>query len=225
MSMILCLYLMIPIISTALKNIDNRCFILPVVFVLICSYLLRDVNGVLAGLGIDRSLNTTLCSEDIFSMFAVYLLAGYYISNGVLARFQTKHIVAALITAFSAFCAFQLWFYSIEYDFVVAQSYCSILPMLTVIPLFELLRRKESEYIGTLAQVAEQLSTISFGIYFVHICIMEGLQAVLYHIGIDIPKLLMFCVLEGVSFFGSILIISILKKNKWISKNLFVIKT
>lgn len=225
MSMILCLYLMIPIISTALKNIDNRCFILPVVFVLICSYLLRDVNGVLAGLGIDRSLNTTLCSEDIFSMFAVYLLAGYYISNGVLARFQTKHIVAALIAAFSAFCAFQLWFYSIEYDFVVAQSYCSILPMLTAIPLFELLRRMKPIGKTRLTMAAQKLSIISFGIYFLHICIMEGLVSVLGYICPHLPKLLMFCVLEGVSFFGSIIIISLLKKNRWVSKNLFVIKS
>ena len=51
MPMILCLYLLIPILSAALKKLDHRYFLLPMTVVLFCSYILPDINGALGAIG------------------------------------------------------------------------------------------------------------------------------------------------------------------------------
>ena len=223
MPMILCVYLMIPILSMALKKINNKYFIIPICIVVFCSMVLTDVNGFLAGLGTDRVLETKLESANVFSMYVVYLLIGYFISQkGLLSKFRTWQLTLLLCISFIAFTAFQFWFFTREYDFVVGNKYRSVFTCLISVFSFELIRRmRVSEW---LANITSKLARISFGIYFVHICIVYAVLALFEHFSWSVPKLAMCLILETVSFFGSILIISILKKSKFLAKNLFVIK-
>ena len=224
MEMILCVYLLIPILAFALKHIDHRYFLIPMAIVVFCSFVLPDVNGFLNSLGIEETLETKLESANVFSMYVVYLLLGYFISNGALGKFRMSTVAMAAAAMFLAFCAFQFWFYAQPYDFCVANGYRSIFPLLVAVPTFELLRRWRIREDGRFARVTHELAVISFGIYFVHICIMEGLFALITTYGLDINYLARFLVLEIVSFVGAALIVDIGRKNKVVAKYLFGIK-
>jgi surface polysaccharide O-acyltransferase-like enzyme len=224
MEMILCVYLVIPIIAIAVKHLDSKYFLIPAAIVVFCSYILRDVNGVVKALGYRFAFSTKLDSANIFSMYVVYLLLGYYVSRGALQKLRTRVLWLVMTGAFVCFCIFQTWFFSVEYDFVVAKGYRSIFPMLVALPLFELMRRYKSGSRKQLEKLAEKLSLMSFGIYFVHICIMQGLVAGMDHFHLEPSLLLRFILLESVSFFGSILIIMIVSKSKPLRRLLFNMK-
>lgn len=224
MPMILCVYLLIPILSVALKNIDHKYFLIPMAIVLFCSYTLPDINGALGAFGFEKSLVTELDSSNVFSMYVVYLLAGFFISKGYLLRFSTAFLWVVLAISFIVFCAFQLWIYSLEYHFIVGLDYQSIFPFIVSAAGFELLRRSKINGDGLLGRISHRLSVISFGIYFVHICIMEGLVSLIDHYDLGITLLSKFLVIETISFFGAIAIIVAFKKFKFISKYLFGIK-
>ncbi|MDO5297335.1 MAG: acyltransferase [bacterium] len=221
MDMILCMYLLIPIIAIAVKQIDGKYFLIPAAIVVFCSYILPDLNGTIKALGIDFSVKTKLESANIFSMYVVYLLLGYYISKGALAKISSKALWLALSAGSLGFCAFQIWFYSLKYNFVVGKEYRSIFPMIIAVALFELARRYKDGTAELLEKMVTKLSVISFGIYFVHICVMEGIKPL---VGPNIKYLSKFALLESVSFFGAIVIIYLLSRSKILGKYLFNIK-
>lgn len=220
MEMILCVYLMIPILAEALKRIPVRYFALPIALVTICSFLLPDARAFLNGVGIDYYLNTELSSGNLFSQYAVYLLLGYFISKGLLKRLSTKTVLFGAAASFVATCVFQLWLFS-RCDSIL--YYSSFLLLVISAFLFEIFRRLTAQNAAGM-KTARFLADISFGIYFVHICIMEGLEMLMNHFVRGIRHLPRFLILETVSFFGSILIIQLLRRNGWIAKNLFGIK-
>ncbi len=224
MEMILCVYLLIPILSIAVKKINFKYFLIPSTIVIFCSFILPDLNGILKGIGLNFTLETKLLSANIFSMYIIYLLLGYYISNGFLSKIKNRFLWCFLIFSFICFCILQIWFYSIDFDFVVAKGYHSIFPMFISVILFELFRRYKEGKIKLLETISTKLSIISFGIYFVHICIMDGLCTIIKYYQINITFLWKFIFLELVSFLGSILIIKLCCKNKVMKKYLFNIK-
>lgn len=227
MGMILCVYLLIPILAHALKSIDHRYFLIPMGIVAFGSLLLPDINAALESAGVlDKGslLVETLDAGYIFTRYVVYLLLGYFIAEGALERIGTRALAVLSVMAFVVFCAFQLWAYSCPSDVMVADGYESILPLLVTVPLFELLRRRSFNDQGRPMRVAHELSIISFGIYFVHICIMEGLFALINLYGWPIDYLWRFLFLEVVSFVGAALIVDVLRKNKVLAKYLFGIK-
>jgi len=224
MFMIICLYLMIPIIAMSLKKLEPKYFVIPGSIVLFCSFILPDINAVLQAIGHQGVFETRLQSANIFSMYAVFLLFGYFISEGALSRVKTNTLLGGMLCVFIAFCAFQFWIYTTESDYVVGEDYASIFPLIIGVLLFELLHRARINEKSMLARLATELSKITFGIYFVHICIMEGMWQIIDHYGININYLWRFCLLETVSVLGSIVLIQIFRHNKWMSKNLFGIK-
>ena len=221
MEMILCVYLLIPIISVGLKKIDWKYFLIPMAIVIFSSFVLPDINGFLGTIGTNFTLDFKLSSTNVFSMYIVYILLGFFISSlKLLEKVKTPILITLFVVSFSSYCAFQFWIYTKEYDYNV--GYDSIFPLLTSVFLFELLRR--IDYKEFIKKVSMKLSRISFGIYFIHICIMEGLVAVINHTGWNFTHLSKFLILESVSFVGSVVVIMIFRKNKWISKNILGIK-
>ena len=223
MKMILCVYLMIPLFSAALRTLPRRVFLLPIIFILIHSYLVPDVSAFLSGVGIQSGLSFDLSAGNLFSMHAIFLLIGYWIGEGRLKSISTPVLTAGFLTFFCLLSGLQLWLFSTPSDVVVAQGYHSILLFAASVCLFELLRRREYTK-KKLQSVCSYLAEISFGIYFVHICIMEGLCRIIGQHFSGIRRFGKFFVLELVSFFGAVLIIQLLRKNRWIGYWLFGIR-
>ena len=118
----------------------------------------------------------------------------------------------------SIFCGLQIWVWSTQFEHKSGVNCRDIFLLIVSICFFELIRRTPVK--APIAKVSVKLSEISFGIYFVHNCIMEGLNAVMNRYAIGVTYLSKFLILEIVSFAGSVLIIQVLSKNKLIAKYL-----
>ena len=223
MEMILCVYLMIPLFSAALRTLPHRVFLLPIIFILIHSYVIPDVSAFLNGFQLKSYLSSALTAGNLFSMYAVFLLIGYWIGEGRLDSIPTTGIAAGFLVFFFLMSGLQLWLFSSPSDLIVEQDYRSFLLFAASICLFELLRRSKGVK-KKLQSVCEYLAEISFGIYFVHICIMEGINILVARFLPGVRRFGKFFVLEFVSFFGAVLIIQILRKNKTIGLWLFGIR-
>ncbi len=229
MPMILCLYLLIPMLAISLSAVENYYFVIPCTIVFFCSFVLPDINAVITGFGLKHTLKTTLDSSNIFSMYAVILLLGYFLSKDILSRMSTRLVFVLSILSFLSFCLFQFWLFSLEYDYTI--RYNSIFSVISSIFLFELAKRGEPIYNRKIYQKIAYspvtvISKISLGIYFVHICVMEGLTFMINHhrFPLQIQYLGKCAFLEIVSFISSMIIICLFAKFKRTSKILFGIK-
>ncbi len=222
MYMILGLYLMIPLFSVGLKKIHWLFFAVPACIVVFCSFAMTDFNTLLSGMReAGTSVSFSISSSNVFSMYAIYILAGYFISQGILERVKTGFLWIGFFASFLLLCGIQYWLFGLNIDVII--SYPSFLLLAWSVFLFELLRRARIKD-GMLSGYAAKLAEISFGIFFVHICIMEGLEVLMGRYMSGVRYLPRFLILELVSFFGAILIIQILRRNQWMAKNLFGIK-
>ncbi|MBQ3567209.1 MAG: acyltransferase [Oscillospiraceae bacterium] len=219
MPMILCVYLMIPIISVAVNKIDRKYFILPLAIAVVSGMIVPTFNAGLEAAGSYRSVDFALSITDLFSVYLIPLVMGYFVSQGVLKKLSNIVVITVSATSFILVCAFQFWIYTTGSNYSV--RYESLGLLICSVFLFEALRRIKNST-GT-HKIVTEISKISFAIYFLHIIIMTVLQKVLYEFPID-NKLIALIILEVGSFIGSIIIIEILKKIPVIKKHLFMIK-
>ena len=215
MSMILVLYLMIPVMSIALKHINKRVFFGLLSIAIVSGMLIPNINTTMRALGVDKSLVFSLSISDLFSVYFIYVLIGYWLSNGECQGIRTTWVCLAFVTTFLATVLYQYWIYATPSDYYIRYADIGILASSAC--LFEMIRRgvkgkKRSKKLCTF------ISKISLGIFFVHICIMEGLNGIISYGGF-----LRFLILECVSFFGSVAIICIVSKFKKIAEVLFLI--
>ncbi len=218
MPMILQMYIVIPIFSISLKYSDSGKFLLlPCAFLFISNMVIADLKDFVGLMDWNIALSVP---QKTRLMYMLYILCGYAISKGALKRLSTKAVFAGAIGLLVFLCAYQIFAFSREYTYRIA--YDNSVLLLWGCFVFEALRRK-----GELLQFAKRsityLSTISFGIYFVHIILMEAMDWTLQFNGFTRPA--KFIVLEFVSFFGSILLIWLLSKNKHLKRYLFMIKS
>ena len=120
------------------------------------------------------------------------------------------------------FCGLQLWAWSTECDYQFGKHERDIFLLVSSICLFALLKRISTT--PTIANLSAKLADSSFGIYFIHIFLVEGLNIVLNKYAANVTYLSKFVILELFSFGGSILIIQLLRKNKILAKYLLGIR-
>lgn len=182
--------------------------------------LFSDLNFVLPLFGLeDYSFHFVIHQSYLISMYFVYLFIGYFISEGILKRLPNKNLIFFFSILFVVLSLFQLFAYSREANYLV--SYESPLLLICSLLLFEVIRRN-ADFLLKWKKSITYIAKIAFGIYFVHILLMEGLRffvdmSILPHWGI-------FVVLEGFSFFGSLVVIALLSKVKSFERHLFLIK-
>jgi surface polysaccharide O-acyltransferase-like enzyme len=223
MPMILCVYTTLPfvvMVKDKLSDSKSKLLYLPLGLLFVVAMLLPGINDLLTVLGMER-FGTPLAENYLFSFYYIYIIVGYLIGKGTLARLKTATVMLVTTGSFLLCCGYQLWAYSRPADYLVSYSF----PLLPVCAgfLFELVRRS-----AHLAAKAEKpitcISRIAFGIYFVHIVIMTALVEVL---DLFIPGLslwLRLILLEIVSVGLSVAIILPLSKIKIFRKYLFLIK-
>lgn len=219
MPMILCIYLMIPVISVAIKNLGDGLFKLLCGIVLISSMIMPNINIVLEAMD-SGSMIFALSSSDVFSVYFLYILAGYWISEGRLKDVKDIWVYGGFIISFLGTALFQVWLYSTPSDYCVAYSDVGIL--ISGALLFEIIRRKAANHQYT-GKTITYLSKISFGIYFVHICIMTGVDVLVDKFA-SIPVFPEFILLESSAFILSVVVIWIVSKNKLMGRYLFLLK-
>lgn len=218
--MILSVYTVIPLIAAGLKHTRmGKYLLIPCGIVFLQSMVIPNLNAFFALADIDFSLSFGLKSANVFSMYMLYLLAGYAISNGLMEKVPTWAIVLGAATSFISLCAYQLYAFSREYVYLI--NYESSGLLICGMFWFELIRRK-GDLLKGLERPVTYLSTVSFAIYFIHIVIMEGLRWTM-----DLSMLckpVKFLFLELVSFLGSLVVIRLLSRFRVCRQYLFLIK-
>lgn len=216
--MILCVYILIPIIAIFLqKSPSPNLIMIPVILMIMISYVIPTVNVYLPRIGIHEKV-LWLNAVDLFSPYLIYIIFGFYLSNKVLEKIPSALLITGTVATFAICCAFQYYCYSWSTHLVSYQSpgilLCSLL-------LFEVIRRFGNKLL-VLNKLISNLSRISFAIYLVHIFIMSGFFWYFDFTGFSRPGKFFF--LEAVSFFGSILIIWIFSYIPFCRKRVFLIK-
>lgn len=219
MPMILCLYLLIPFCCILRKHVSLKMLALPALLVFLNQMVIPNLNAYFALEGIDMELEFVLRASNLFSMYFLYVLTGYWISQGGMNRLKTWMIAAGAVLSF-AFCwAFQYYAcgkpetFNLDYDFAM---------LLVCAAFFFELFRRAAPHIKRGRRVITYLARISFGIYFVHILIMSYLEWHVYYHGWPRPAAMLF--LEAVSVGGSIVVIALLSRIPICRKYLFMMK-
>ena len=148
-------------------------------------------------------------------MYVIFVVAGYWISNNGIKWLNGSLLIALLLLSLFVASSLQLWAFSRPVNYAVTYKSTGVLVISLL--LFEVIRRYG--YILTLvAKSVTFISKISFGIFFVHMCIMVGINAL---IPSNSHYLAHFLILELGSFIGSVVIILLLKRFKRLSRLLF----
>ncbi len=220
MSMILVVYLMIPVISIGIKRLGDRFFYILFMVAAICGFLIPTVNSLLFVAESTFRIEFAFSVSDLFSLYFVYILAGYWIHEEKLAGIRTTWLYLGFVASFLCSVIFQFWAYSTPRDFFLLYTDVGIL--IASVFLFEMLRRK-AEVFSAVRKSVTYLSRISLGIFFLHLCIMTSIVFVLSRVG-KVERFPRFVILEVASFLLSVLIIWITSRSKKIAHYLYLIK-
>lgn len=227
MPMILCLYTTLPFAIIVKDKLSGSklspILFLPALILFLNDMVLPAVNLLLYMNG--HSIYTsTLREADLFSCYYLYIFAGYFVGKGALSNWKSWWVGGLAVLTFVLSCAYQFYTYSAHYDYSIGYSF-PLLPICAAF-LFELLRRGAHRFKGMQRPIT-YLSRITFGIYLIHIVIMETLNSNAFDAFMNYstwnPAIRMFY-LEVVSIIGSVAIIALLSKNKLLRKYLFLIK-
>lgn len=215
--MILCLYMLIPLLAIALRKASLRSFLFPMAILYLSAMVFPNLNAILSLCGSSTGVSFELKYYNLFSTYFIYLIIGYWISCGGLQRVRTWFVSALTAVLFVGICLFQLWAYSCQVDYLV-DYYFFALPLCAA-GTFELIRRG-AHCVKRLERTVAYLSQISFGIYFVHVIIIYELY---WNVDLNILRPMKLLFFEAVSFLGSI-IIALLSKIPLLKRYMFMIK-
>ena len=219
MPMILCLYLIVPFCCILRKHVSFRVIALPALLVFLHEMVIPNVNAYFDLADIDMQLELVLRASNLFSMYFLYVLAGYWISQGGMARLKAWMIAAGAALS-AAFCfAFQYYAcgkpetFNLDYDFAMLLVCAGF--------VFEGIRRA-APHIRRGRHAITYLARISFGVYFVHILIMSYMEWHVYYHGLPRPAAMLL--LETVSVGGSVVVIALLSRIPACRRYLFMVK-
>lgn len=171
MPMILCLYLMIPFFSLAFQHIRSRDLILPGTVLFLSWMLLPNLEQLTGLLGHPISMNPAFKVTYLLSPYLLYMAMGWCIGcRDCLKKLPSPALYLSAIVLFAGICGLQLYGFAAEKDYLLGYEFGGYLVLSSL--LLESFRR--------LAPCLERFRTgigylakISFGIYFVHIPVME----------------------------------------------------
>lgn len=221
MPMIMCIYLLIPMIAMIIKRIPFKIVAIPSAIVFFSAFVVPGINDFCTLIGSKISLKLELNAGNLFSMYLLYVFAGYYIRKSKFERLSNASVVIFTSICFMGCAAYQLWCFMNGAGHLI--DYNSVMLFLTSLGVFELFRRYCDREMLFTPQIT-YISKISFGIFFAHICIMTSFKYI-SQLGImPSSRPVNLLIFEVVSLIGSILLIKILSKSKVCSNYLFLIK-
>ena len=178
MAMILIVYLMIPVISVCIKKLGDKYLGILLSVAIIIGVVIPNISVMIETAGVHYSLISAINISDLFSIYIIYVVIGYWISEKFMKNFKSVLIYSGFVIGLVSTSIFQCWVYSAPIDYSI--RYADIGILITSIFLFEIIRRRQKETIeSNIVKIITYISRISFGIYFVHICVMTGVNTVI----------------------------------------------
>lgn len=172
MYMIIGLYLIVPILRLFVKR-ENKRYILYFIFLsILCSYIPSFLNLFKNLLGFSIAQYTPRLFLNFVSGYTTYFLLGWYLTNVEIKEKTRKALVAAgALSLVLMIVLTQVFESSIPESYNYTYDNLSLLPLLYSIGAFTLLYRKENS--GREGRFCRTVSRYTFGIYMLHIMILE----------------------------------------------------
>ena len=219
LQMILPVYLLLPVLNWFLHHSPvPSLLMIPAGIVVLLSFVIPTFNVYLPAWGMEP-VSMGLSSDNLFSLYLVYILAGYWIHQGMLDRIPVSLSVLFSVTAYVLSCHVQYYDYSWTSHLV---SYTSPGILLCSIFLFDSLRRIKAIKNAMISGCVSWISRISFAIYLAHVFIVQYIYW--YQDFAGWHRSMQMAYLEAVSVGGSILIIWLLSHIRICREKLFLIK-
>lgn len=222
MPMIIGIYVALPFVSNALKNISSKVIAIPFCIVSLLYFGFNFVNVLEGTFGFNLALENKLDTSFLGGIYGVYLIFGLFCKRGDLKNIKTPIIWAVSVlgsvftlfmvwTANSRGCDFKLW-----YDFP-GLFFASMFA-------FEGFSRlnTENKVLKSITPFVSKISVLSLGIYFIHKPIINELVPVM--LGIGFERELSFVIVLAVTSVLSFVIALILSKIPFVKKILLYIK-
>lgn len=220
--MILCIYIMIPVIAVAIQRFGLGALALPCLIVYISSFIMPFLNEALI-IARGNGFEFTIKSSNVFSFYFIYVIAGYAISRKYLGKVETVYLWTALGSLFVLSCAVQLWAFKAETDLAFSYEFPLFPPM--AVAAFEIIRRKVRKCVSVKRKIHKfitYLSIISFAIYFIHVCIMTFIDKFVSFNGWLRPVKCIFLLVFSLAF--SVVVIYLLSHVKVLRRYMLFIK-
>lgn len=222
MPMILGMYIAIPFVSNAIKNISSKVLSIPFIVVVILFFIFSFYNIFQQTFDLDFQLERKIDTSFLGGVYGVYIIFGIFCKRGDLKKIKTP--IVWLISAFGfAFTVIALWFINKNgYDYHLWYDFPGIL--LASMFAFEGLSRinLKGKAASIINPVATQISVLSLGMYFIHKPIINNLNYDIINLGLGRGATLV--ILVAVTFALSFVIAFILSKIPVVKKILLFIK-
>ena len=185
--------------------------------VVINTFCLTSLNALLKVVGLP-GLGSSISQTYLLSSYLVYILIGYFVSEGLLSKFSSKQILGATLMVYVADVLAQIYYYASPTNYLISYQSLGLLVLSTL--LFETLRRSEHSFECCKRPLC-LLSAQSFALYFVHIVIMSLLK---WYCPLNLAQPLMVLLFDGIAIFGGLLIIHLFKRIPFVGKYVFSLK-
>lgn len=220
MPMIIGIYIAIPYLSKIVHSFSLKSLKIPMTIVFVLTFILPTINIVLKTFKLEQYKNF-LDINFLGGIYGIYIISGYFISNGIMKDIKTINITLISVIFFVLSCVIQIFEYNnnIEYNI----WYNSPLLYLCTLNLFELFTRINTGKISNkIKKEATYISKVSLAIYFIHIIVEMILNKYIKLIRVSNSSRVL--ILFGISFIITFLIIWLFSKIKIIKTKVLLIK-
>ena len=213
MPVVIGIYLLVPFVSNALKNMDKRLFLIPMTIVSLYLYVLPELNVILAAEGKDALLSLPDFS---FSggVYGLCLIGGYLVKKNYFDKVNTFWLILIGIFCFIFTVGLQIFSYSRGVEYNVWYNNASLI--LTSFTIFIIVSRCKLKCSSLISGIGKY----SFGIYLVHnpinMLLIKNMS-----IQSSVVKLMLVCI---ITLIISWFLVFILHHQKHVSKILFFIR-
>lgn len=186
MPMILGMYILLPFVSIALKHIDNKLLLFPVLVFSIFSFVFPLVNIINNVVRSDVPLSNQFSLGYSGGAYGLYFIFGYMVKKETFKRIKTPIFLLITLLNFVLGVWLQIWSYA--NGVVYNMWYDCFLIMIVSVSLFEILSRLKNVYFYS---TVKAISYYSFPIYLIHNIIRQVIKTKINSI-IIIPPLKVF---------------------------------
>lgn len=212
------IYIAIPFVSNAIKNLSNKTLLIPICIVLLFCYGSKLYNILAQTYSWEITVSPKLEFGFLGGVYGSYLLFGLLCRRGAFKKIPSIVLIIASAVSF-AFCVFTIittvshgYEYYIFYDFI-GVFVCSMC-------IFELFSRFsfKSAAAQALGKVFTGLSLISFGMYFIHKPLLDDIKDYVFVLGFPkyINTVLLFCIVFALSAVIAFILSKIPKIKNWL---------
>jgi surface polysaccharide O-acyltransferase-like enzyme len=163
MSLILGMYILIPIVAIGLSKVSTKILMFPVMIFTVYSFLFPTLLTILEILHVNPGYSVNFSLGFSGGAGGLFIIYGYLLKKGLLKKIKTWVLAIIFVVTFFLGDAFQFWAYSngVTYN----MGYVNVLQLIASLALFEIMSRiiiqKES-------LILTAISKFSFPIYLIH---------------------------------------------------------